>query len=482
MWSPESSAPVAEEAGVDTAAIEAELAAAKAQLQTAEQEFAAQSEALQQQRAAWEAEIAERQTALDRLDGELRQRQSSLTEEVAKLQHARQTLEAERAELQQSHRLTHDRLETKLAEVDEREAQLALRIAACESREAEVIQRRSLAESQATSLAAQRDALQIEVAAMQAQLAGSQAESQAAATALAEQRGEFDAEQLQWQEERHAMATQLDEQESQAATLRDELTELRARLEARLANDSIAIADDEASMPEAEASSNVDETTAPSEAMLALQRLRAAALCDSEDEEEAPPHVEAIVEEPQRATPPDRGGDESDVSIEDYMTQLMQRVRGKSEQDLPPAPKRRPAPAAPATKVVAAAPSAPASLSKAVVDERVKSDVPCKLETLRSLPARSAAPEQSSSLQAMRELANQSARSAIDTSALRRWQANVRAKFAVSVCSVVGGGALLTFSSGLLSWTTAAALGAFAAAGVFGVLGYHLRRQGGPKG
>jgi hypothetical protein len=82
----------------------------------------------------------------------------------------------------------------------------------------------------------------------------------------------------------------------------------------------------------------------------------------------------------------------------------------------------------------------------------------------------------------MRELANQSARSAIDTSAQRRWRVNVRTKFALSIAAGVGGAALLTFGNGLFSWTTAAAAGSFVVAGLFAAIGVRMRRQGLPLG
>jgi hypothetical protein len=285
--------------------------------------------------------------------------------------------------------------------------------------------------------------------------------------------------------------------------LQQELAELRSELDARLAREqsSASLNDDAMSTGDDVETVDVDEavdeieasepaepvheraaTPAPgmSEAMLALQRLREA-VQNGEEEHDDDTAAEPVVELSDETPPTSRmAGDDSDVSIEDYMSKLMQRVRGKSEDELP-TPKRKPAAAPP--KPSPAAVSKPTPAQREALGEHVVTEAPSKpLETLRSLPTRAVAPEQSGSLQAMRELANQSARTAIDTSAQRRWSLNMRGKIVLSIASTASSGLLLSMSTGLASWTTLGAVGSLALAGAFGWQAWKMKRHGRPSG
>jgi hypothetical protein len=97
----------------------------------------------------------------------------------------------------------------------------------------------------------------------------------------------------------------------------------------------------------------------------------------------------------------------------------------------------------------------------------------------RTLAPRAAAPEQSLDLQAMRALANQTARSAIDTSARRKWAKRIRGKWAICAAAATCGGvtATLAFFDGLFSWNSLAAAASFATAIAFALKGLSMRRQ-----
>jgi hypothetical protein len=77
----------------------------------------------------------------------------------------------------------------------------------------------------------------------------------------------------------------------------------------------------------------------------------------------------------------------------------------------------------------------------------------------------------------MRELANESARSAITTSTQVSAVRAVRGKFAIAAAAGVTAVAILTLSNGIVSLATGVSLGCFAAAGWFGYDGFRSRRR-----
>lgn len=481
---------------------QAKLTQAQAELDAAQQAFAEQAADFAKDRATGEAEVAARQrelaqreTELDRLAGELYLREADLERESEKLRQSSMAIEAERAALQQQHRAAHERFDEQLAAATARETALALQCNELQKREAELSRLQGDLQQQVKQFAAERVTLRKEIAQLQSELAESRRAAEQGATSLDAQRGEFDADQLAWQDERHQLATQLDEQQSHLDSLQQELAELRRELDARLASeqgpaspddDEVATNDDIEATEEVETpelptpphSQAASSAPAMSEAMLALQRLREAVQSGEEEDDNCAPSEPVV--EPIDETPPTGrvAGDDSDVSIEDYMSKLMQRVRGKSEDELP-TPKRKPVAAPPkASPAVASTPP-----QRPALEDRVVTEAPCKpLETLRSLPTRAGAPEQSGSLQAMRELANQSARTAIDTSSQRRWSNNLRGKIALSITSTASCGLLLSLNTGLVSWGTLGAAGSLALAGVFGWQAWKMKRQGRPSG
>lgn len=151
------------------------------------------------------------------------------------------------------------------------------------------------------------------------------------------------------------------------------------------------------------------------------------------------PHAAEDEEEEYEPTPPPQpvsyeeeapaARDEDDVSIEEYMSSLMNRVRGreaeKAADKAKPEPAKKPEPPKPR---VEQAPFSPGEF----------------------MPSRKA-PEQTSDLRALRDLANQSARSAIDVHTLKRWNNLYVTKLIVSIVAFVTAICLLFEMKGIMS-------------------------------
>jgi hypothetical protein len=125
-------------------------------------------------------------------------------------------------------------------------------------------------------------------------------------------------------------------------------------------------------------------------------------------------------------------------SIEQYMSRLLERVRGESatsryQESFEHAPLPKPP---------------PASANDANLEPADKEPPPSAVHAPHSL-----APEHCSNLAAMRELANQSARAAINISFRRRWVHAVGSKLVVALLAVIIGSLLLYFSENFRSLT-----------------------------
>jgi len=141
-----------------------------------------------------------------------------------------------------------------------------------------------------------------------------------------------------------------------------------------------------------------------------------------------------------------------DDSIEAYMNRLLQRVQQQSgDETAPAAPKPKPAPPKPAETPVQAE----------SVEHDIEPEVIEPVDPNAPLIPRSQAPERNSNLSAMRELANESARSAVERSAKSqshssRVQAMV--KFMQAVVAVICGIAAVAFvAHGMLKIVAAVA-------------------------
>ena len=151
---------------------------------------------------------------------------------------------------------------------------------------------------------------------------------------------------------------------------------------------------------------------------------------------------------------------EDEESIDDYMARLMNRIRGNSgaEERAAPAPKIESRPTIDLPTAVVAEivrPDSTPDHEPAVVEPPVIPAGPVQLV------ARSAPPESGVNLRAMRELANMTARGAIDKHAQGRWgKASIR-KLVGGAVALVGGIGLMVGASYLTDqgvWVRAPAL------------------------
>jgi hypothetical protein len=132
---------------------------------------------------------------------------------------------------------------------------------------------------------------------------------------------------------------------------------------------------------------------------------------------------------------------EKEESIEDYMAKLMNRVRGASEQpaSIPASQRSVPQP----SPVYQSEPE-----PEPLATEQKRSSV---AEKPFEMSPRQTPTELTSNLAAMRELANFSARDAIDTSVRNRWSQAAIGKFMVTTTALLCGGLLLYWTKDLQS-------------------------------
>jgi hypothetical protein len=126
---------------------------------------------------------------------------------------------------------------------------------------------------------------------------------------------------------------------------------------------------------------------------------------------------------------------EEEESIDNYMAQLLKRVRGVGAGYQAPSAQ----PQAPAATAATDTPEPPAPSPSAEQAASVE-EVPSKLAR------RSTAPELSSDLAAMRELANLSARAAIDKHAYRNWGRAAFGKLTIAMLAAATGAATVYFA------------------------------------
>jgi hypothetical protein len=158
---------------------------------------------------------------------------------------------------------------------------------------------------------------------------------------------------------------------------------------------------------------------------------------------------------------------ESEESINDYMARLMERVSGSDtpyhpqsqEQSEPPSPETHPE-ASPETHPEAS-PSGPANVPPARPGFREPVE----------LTARAEAPEKHVDMSAMRQLANASAKTAIDKHTQGQMSSNKRSKLLVVVISLLVGGMLMWMGLefGAAKLTYYAALVSFLVALLWGI-------------
>ncbi|MEW4564045.1 FHA domain-containing protein [Bremerella sp. JC770] len=147
---------------------------------------------------------------------------------------------------------------------------------------------------------------------------------------------------------------------------------------------------------------------------------------------------EPVAQAPSEEPTPSTGSDE-DISIDDYMQSLLARMRAKTGEPEPaPQPKTE-------VQAVAAKPEpvAPAEPVRPITREEF-------------IPSRYA-PEQTSDIRKLRELANETAKAAIDSATITRWEKLCKSKLIVSVLALATGIFLHYVSPSFLSISFAGA-------------------------
>ncbi|PQO39023.1 hypothetical protein C5Y96_03925 [Blastopirellula marina] len=130
---------------------------------------------------------------------------------------------------------------------------------------------------------------------------------------------------------------------------------------------------------------------------------------------------------------------DDDVSIDDYMQSLLARMRAKSGEP-------EPAPQKQAAKEVAVAKPEPKKEPEPVRPITREEFVPSRY-----------APEQTSDIRKLRELANETAKAAIDSATINRWEALCKSKLFVSMLALATGFFLHYYSASFLSISFAGA-------------------------
>lgn len=187
--------------------------------------------------------------------------------------------------------------------------------------------------------------------------------------------------------------------------------------------------------------------------------------------------------EPQVASSPAtaEATEEDEDSIEAYMNRLLRRVQGQSEtetvgsnpvsQTVEPTVNR----ASVASTRVTATPTAE-TMAEPVSPNQTTQSSPNALADSPYVP-RSQAPERSSNLAAMRELANSSARTAIATSARKKMSNDVLFKYALFGMGLLAGGAVLVGTRFEVGPWMLIALCCIGLAGFFLLEGFNLSKQ-----
>lgn len=228
--------------------------------------------------------------------------------------------------------------------------------------------------------------------------------------------------------------------------------------------------EDETEFPESRGGFEIEpqlQTPEPEPEVSIVEEVAVESLAQFEEGEE-----EAAFVVPTSQLPPDADSEDSEESIEEYMAKLLQRVRGGSEADAaamaasvikPPESMCGPKPDAAAESKTADE----ASLLKEAFAEEIQS----REEELA--PATSTKKTEvvvkRGDLDAMRVLANSSARSAIRESQQRKETQLAYAQLAGAVGAVLLGAAMIGMSESILSFVFFGALGLW---GLAGILGY----------
>jgi hypothetical protein len=412
------------------------------------------------------AELNAARTELDSRQAELSRRESAAAEALAA---RNEDLSARERALG----LAQAEADRQQMAVVERQEQLDLRREELEQRQRDLEERSAQLDQQQEQQRQQAEELETSAAAA-ARAATETRALEDARRKLGDDQATFEAQRLDWESQRAEREARIREEKGQLEAEAERLEALARRLEAeqeelyrrqdafsrRPAPGRQDIEDEEGSPPRAGAiASGQDEDDVEDDEV--FSRLQTLSLLKEPADEAEPDlaanrtpagHGSGGPAATLRVTPSPAEEEDEEESIQAYMNRLLQRVRG----DAPPAASR-PGPSAPLHSPTTYRP-APSHVGVSSLDRQTQVGKPSpeRAETLR----RSLPPERSSDLAAMRELANQSAQSALETYAHRRWATAALGKVIVSVFGLI---ACLTLVAALPGWSALKIIGGGAA-------------------
>ncbi|RMG04619.1 MAG: hypothetical protein D6741_00710 [Planctomycetota bacterium] len=366
-----------------------------------EAEFQAREQTLAEAEARLEERlfaVVERETQAEQLLEEIGKQEEAIKERESRLAENEKALENERAELESQ----REQLQRREQRVTQQEKELSLRAQAVGHTNALAEQREELALRE-RSVAQQAKAIEDR------------------ADRLAELQADL--------EQREATIRRLQEElDQQREMLRRREEALREREEAfsRRAEESQDSTEDAIEEP-------AEQT--PASGLTTAAYLSQPATEPEDDEKDAPPEVLSVLrrfgkrkEEPQPAAPSapsseSADGDDGDESVEEYMKNLLARLRGTTPD-----------------AVSLSSGSEPAA-EEASTSPREEKPVERERRPMRMRPR--TAPERQADLAAMRELANSSSTAALNSAAMRRVRETMRSRLMVAVVSYASGGSLL---------------------------------------
>ncbi len=165
-----------------------------------------------------------------------------------------------------------------------------------------------------------------------------------------------------------------------------------------------------------------------------------------EEEQDSPESDYTAHESPSNEVKEDKpagGTSDDDISIDDYMQNLLARMRAKTGEPEPaPQPKK----------------TEPVKVEKSEPEPEPEPVRPITREEF--IPSRNA-PEQTSDIRKLRELANETAKAAIDSATINRWETLCKSKMMVSLFALAAGFTLHYLSTSYLSVAFAGACMAY---------------------
>lgn len=395
------------------------------------EELAQQCEALQQQIEELQNTHEDAASKHLKLRAELEAGARELDAETERLFEREEALATQTQEFEAEYERASTELETRQQQLE------ALRID-LEARQAALEAHTPAATSLDDALQAQAE----EIAALKQQLADLQANYEQQISDLAQRRAELD-------ERANALDRQAEELRLEAERLAAEELELQRQREA--ASEQPTHDDQPSEQESAETAEYVPQSAAD-----IIARLNASGLWKDDEVAFDEPPAEPATPEPawkslvtEEAKPAPVAAHDEEDSIEAYMQRLLQRVSGESESRPHSSPAKQSLPIV--SPVVCEMPAEKASITAEPIVE--------PFDPSTYVP-RSTAPEASSKLAAMRELANSSARSAIHTSTKRRHAKHLSGKLGMSIFAVAA-----AISLGWLALQTHSTLSFYAAIG-----------------